>query len=200
MCDDGVVVLHDVGARRTNKNKPEENFGENSFWPKSRLGNHYVTMHCTDRFATTTYFCHMISISLWHLKKMIQDKGHRCTGGQFQRHLAGGDGRSFSKVGVVIPPKWMVKIMENPIRMGWFGGVYHPYFLETPYEGAWNVSSVGLFGKTMFFLIEAIVSMVYSVAHLSLDFAMQLLWIRNPGEPKPKHLYALFLFFYPSIK
>ncbi len=26
------------------------------------------------------------------------------------------------------PPKWMVKIMENPIKMGWFGGVFHPYF------------------------------------------------------------------------
>ena len=26
----------------------------------------------------------------------------------------------FPKIGV--PPKWMVKIMENPIKMGWFGG------------------------------------------------------------------------------
>ena len=23
------------------------------------------------------------------------------------------------------PPKWMVKIMENPIKMGWFGGFSH---------------------------------------------------------------------------
>ncbi len=26
------------------------------------------------------------------------------------------------------PPKWMVKIMENPIKMDDLGGFYHPYF------------------------------------------------------------------------
>ena len=31
------------------------------------------------------------------------------------------------------PPKWMVKIMENPIKMGWFGGT--PIFGNTPYLG-----------------------------------------------------------------
>ena len=25
-------------------------------------------------------------------------------------------------------PKWMVKIMENPIKMDDLGGFYHPYF------------------------------------------------------------------------
>ena len=29
----------------------------------------------------------------------------------------------------ILPPKWMVKIMENPIKVGWFGGP--PLFLET---------------------------------------------------------------------
>ena len=29
------------------------------------------------------------------------------------------------------PPKWMVKIMENPIKMDDLGG-FHPLFLETP--------------------------------------------------------------------
>ena len=29
--------------------------------------------------------------------------------------------RMFPKIGD-FPPKWMVKIMENPIKMGWFGG------------------------------------------------------------------------------
>ena len=28
-------------------------------------------------------------------------------------------------------PKWMVKIMENPIKMGWFGGVNTPIFGTT---------------------------------------------------------------------
>ena len=31
-------------------------------------------------------------------------------------------------------PKWMVKIMENPIKMGWFGGKTH-YFWKHPYDG-----------------------------------------------------------------
>ena len=31
-------------------------------------------------------------------------------------------------------PKWMVKIMENPINMGWFGGI-SPYFWKHPYLG-----------------------------------------------------------------
>ena len=30
------------------------------------------------------------------------------------------------------PPKWMVKIMENPIKMGWFGGKTH-YFRKHPH-------------------------------------------------------------------
>ena len=30
-------------------------------------------------------------------------------------------------------PKWMVKIMENPIKMGWFGGKTH-YFRKHPYK------------------------------------------------------------------
>ena len=30
------------------------------------------------------------------------------------------------------PPKWMVKIMENPIKMGWFGGKTH-HFRKHPY-------------------------------------------------------------------
>ena len=34
------------------------------------------------------------------------------------------------KIGVVIPPKWMVKIMEHPIKMDDLGGP--PLFLETP--------------------------------------------------------------------
>ena len=29
-------------------------------------------------------------------------------------------------------PNWMVKIMENPIKMGWFGGKTH-YFRKHPY-------------------------------------------------------------------
>ena len=29
---------------------------------------------------------------------------------------------------VILPPKWMVKIMENPIKMGWFGIFFCPYF------------------------------------------------------------------------
>ena len=33
------------------------------------------------------------------------------------------------KIGVVFPPKWMVKIMENPIKMDDLGV---PLFLETP--------------------------------------------------------------------
>ena len=36
----------------------------------------------------------------------------------------------FPKTGV-FPPKWMVKIMENPIKMGWFGGKT-PYFRKHP--------------------------------------------------------------------
>ena len=36
----------------------------------------------------------------------------------------------FQKIGGK-PPKWMVKIMENPIKNGWFGGYFnfwkHPY-------------------------------------------------------------------------
>ena len=30
-------------------------------------------------------------------------------------------------------PKWMVKIMENPIKMGWFGGKTH-FFWKPPYN------------------------------------------------------------------
>ena len=29
-------------------------------------------------------------------------------------------------------PKWMVKIMKNPIKMGWFGGKTTPIFGSTP--------------------------------------------------------------------
>ena len=36
----------------------------------------------------------------------------------------------FPKIGVK-PPKWMVKIMENLIKMGWFGGKTH-YFRKHP--------------------------------------------------------------------
>ena len=36
----------------------------------------------------------------------------------------------FPKIGVVIPPKWMGKIMENPIKMDDLG--VFPLFLETP--------------------------------------------------------------------
>ena len=41
------------------------------------------------------------------------------------------------KIGVKPPPKWMVYFMENPIKMGWFGGA-HPYFWTHLYEkGGW---------------------------------------------------------------
>ena len=39
------------------------------------------------------------------------------------------------KIGVVFPPKWMVKIMETLWTNGWFGGI--PIFLETPIW-TWN--------------------------------------------------------------
>ena len=39
------------------------------------------------------------------------------------------------KIGVVNPPKWMVKIMENPIKMDDLGGPpAHPYFWKHPYS------------------------------------------------------------------
>ena len=31
----------------------------------------------------------------------------------------------FPKIGGFYPPKWMVKIMENPIKHGWFGGTIY---------------------------------------------------------------------------
>ncbi len=37
------------------------------------------------------------------------------------------------RIGVVNPPKWMVKIMENPIKMDDLG-VKKPYFWKPPYE------------------------------------------------------------------
>ncbi len=48
----------------------------------------------------------------------------------------------FPKIGV--PPTWMVNIMENPIKMGWFGGT-KPLFLDTPISSSVGptVSSVG---------------------------------------------------------
>ena len=36
-------------------------------------------------------------------------------------------------------PKWMVKIMENPIKMGWFGGKTH-YFWKHPYSAEHHFS------------------------------------------------------------
>ena len=36
----------------------------------------------------------------------------------------------FPKIGVVNPPKWMVKIMEHPIKMDDLRGP--PLFVETP--------------------------------------------------------------------
>ena len=41
----------------------------------------------------------------------------------------------FPKIGVVNPPKWMVKIMENPVKMDDLGV---PLFLETPILGGFR--------------------------------------------------------------
>ena len=39
------------------------------------------------------------------------------------------------------PPKWMVKIMENPIKMGWFGGTTSPLFL-VQHPNKWYTSGM----------------------------------------------------------
>ena len=52
----------------------------------------------------------------------------------------------FPKIGVK-PPKWMVKIMENPIKMGWFGGKTH-YFRKHPYwDHRFSTKSSGFFHR-----------------------------------------------------
>ena len=49
----------------------------------------------------------------------------------------------FPKIGF-FPPKWMVKIMENPIKNGWFGGKTH-HLRKTP---MWNsLGSQGLWAS-----------------------------------------------------
>ncbi len=41
------------------------------------------------------------------------------------------------------PPKWMVKIMETLLKMGWFG--VFPYFFKHPYTVCLNISLAVLF-------------------------------------------------------
>ena len=46
------------------------------------------------------------------------------------------------------PPKWMVKIRENPIKMGWFGGKHHYFWVDTHvfmYCGGGNSKNFGIF-------------------------------------------------------
>ena len=51
----------------------------------------------------------------------------------------------FPKIGV-FPPKWMVKIMENPIKMDDLGG---PLLLETPIY-IYNIYTIhGAYGNVM---------------------------------------------------
>ena len=51
--------------------------------------------------------------------------------GIFCRSMNGSPIWRFPKIGVFNPPKWMVKIMENPIKHGMIWG-YH-YFGKYPY-------------------------------------------------------------------
>ena len=44
-------------------------------------------------------------------------------------------------------PKWMVKILENPIKMGWFGGKTH-YFRKHPY--VWSLTLILLYRLFIF--------------------------------------------------
>ena len=50
----------------------------------------------------------------------------------------------FPKIGGT-PPKWMVKIMENPTKMDDLGGKPH-YFWKHPYQLFLNDVSLGLYG------------------------------------------------------